>query len=236
MPINPSKWLVKTCPSCSKQFPAPMWRLTRVAKIYCSAKCAKHTVELRCDNCGRSINKPPSAIKTHNFCCRKCARSGQTKNNLGRKRIRVELTCPVCNSTFERQPNQIKHSKVQYCSKSCFYSAHKIYMGGERNPSWRGGMEPYYGNNWETQSRKARDRDSHTCQRCRISESQLHCKLHVHHIISLRTFARDFRRANSLSNLVSLCPSCHKFLEWHRDQMNQFLASWHSKTSPVPQQ
>jgi 5-methylcytosine-specific restriction endonuclease McrA len=192
-------------------------------------------VTITCDWCGKTKQISPSARKEHNFCNRKCCRAWQQANGIvGVPWKLVALTCPVCGKSFQRQQNAVDRSKTSYCSKACFYVAHSPAMGGDKNPAWRGGLEPYYGPNWDRQSREARQRDGHTCQRCGITEVETGEVLHVHHIVPLRTFARDFRKANALHNLVSLCPSCHKFLEWHEDQMTLFLASWRATNQDDP--
>lgn len=64
----------------------------------------------------------------------------------------------------------------------------------------------YYGANWQTQRKQALKRDNFTCQVCgRISKTE---SLHVHHREPFRNFT-SFLEANQLSNLVSLCSSCH---------------------------
>lgn len=214
------------CPTCNKLFIVPDWRLKRAKNTYCSAKCAKYRISLTCDQCGKNIIKAPSAIKDHNFCSRSCSsRWHAIRGQSGNPFSQVSIKCYTCGKEFMRQPNQIKRNKHQYCSKKCFYKAHEINMGGDKNPVWRGGFDPYYGPNWKRQSYEARKRDNFTCQRCGILEDKLSKKLHVHHIKPLREFNRDFKKANAIGNLISLCPGCHTFLEWHPGQLSQLLAS-----------
>jgi DEAD/DEAH box helicase domain-containing protein len=67
-----------------------------------------------------------------------------------------------------------------------------------------------YGPTWKTQRDLARARDGFMCQVCGIPESGT--PHHVHHIKPFRVFdtATD---ANTLNNLTTLCPSCHKRVE-----------------------
>jgi predicted HNH restriction endonuclease len=37
--------------------------------------------------------------------------------------------------------------------------------------------------------------------------------LDVHHIVPFRTFKGDWRKANELSNLITLCRNCHRKAE-----------------------
>ncbi len=72
-----------------------------------------------------------------------------------------------------------------------------------------------YGPNWAAQRRKALERDDFRCQVCGASGGDLH----VHHIRPFRDFDyvrgenENYRYANEIDNLVTLCPSCHQRAE-----------------------
>jgi DEAD/DEAH box helicase domain-containing protein len=87
-----------------------------------------------------------------------------------------------------------------------------------------------YGPNWPAQRDRARARDGYHCQNCGAPEkghvlskagpephrkaeglSKRHAH-HVHHKIPFRAFA-SYQQANQLSNLVTLCPRCHRRAE-----------------------
>jgi transposase len=68
-----------------------------------------------------------------------------------------------------------------------------------------------YGENWYQQRRRARERDSHTCQVCGHTPDADERALDVHHIQPVRTFGSP-EDANTLDNLVTLCRPCHH--EW----------------------
>jgi len=87
---------------------------------------------------------------------------------------------------------------------------------GELHHRWQGGYDPYYGDNWHRQRRRALNRDGNKCQSCEIG-SEKHRKKHgagldVHHIVPLREFDAP-ERANRLENLITLCRNCHNRLE-----------------------
>lgn len=216
------------CGTCGNWLERQPWHARRQRVHYCNAKCQHPPMVVKCDWCGGEKRLPPSALRAHNFCDRRCCRAWQGANGVLAKSSRVTLTCPTCGKQFESQPNQIRRVKTRYCSKHCFYVDHGVMMSGEKNPAWQGGRDPYYGPHWKRQAQVARARDGHRCRWCGVSEKELPRKLQVHHIIPLRAFQRDFQRANALANLVSFCSACHKFLEWHPAQMNRFLASWRS--------
>jgi DEAD/DEAH box helicase domain-containing protein len=67
-----------------------------------------------------------------------------------------------------------------------------------------------YGPTWPRQRDLARARDGFRCQICGVPESdKAH---HVHHKIPFRMF-ESVEQANQLSNLVTLCNSCHRKVE-----------------------
>jgi len=75
-----------------------------------------------------------------------------------------------------------------------------------------------YGPNWEKQRQEALARDGHRCRTCG-AEARPGQGLHVHHIRPFREFGYvpgsndSYLQANRLSNLITLCPSCHRQAE-----------------------
>jgi DEAD/DEAH box helicase domain-containing protein len=67
-----------------------------------------------------------------------------------------------------------------------------------------------YGPDWDNIRFSVLARDSHVCQSCGKQDSIE--DLHVHHKLPIRSFS-NYREANSLDNLVSLCPRCHQRAE-----------------------
>ncbi len=71
-------------------------------------------------------------------------------------------------------------------------------------------VRPDYGPNWPEMRLRARRRDRFTCQHCGVHESQTGREHDVHHRIPFRRFGPgEYLQANDLSNLVTLCRSCH---------------------------
>jgi len=67
-----------------------------------------------------------------------------------------------------------------------------------------------YGPGWPAQRDRARARDRNRCQSCgTLEQSKSH---HVHHKVPFRAF-ESTGQANRLSNLVTLCPRCHRRAE-----------------------
>lgn len=67
-----------------------------------------------------------------------------------------------------------------------------------------------YGPEWNNIRKAVMERDGFECTLCHTKSSV--SALHVHHIQPFRSFA-DKRKANELSNLITLCPDCHRRVE-----------------------
>ena len=67
-----------------------------------------------------------------------------------------------------------------------------------------------YGPDWANIRLRVLERDRHTCALC--SKALPDRGLHVHHKTPLRSYS-SLSEANQLSNLISLCPSCHQRAE-----------------------
>jgi 5-methylcytosine-specific restriction endonuclease McrA len=81
-------------------------------------------------------------------------------------------------------------------------------MRGENNPKWNGGWVDYYGCNWEFQRKQRLKIDDYECWLCGKRQP----RLNVHHQIPF-TKCDDYIEANDLSNLVTLCDTCHCIAE-----------------------
>ena len=89
-------------------------------------------------------------------------------------------------------------------------------MRGEKNPRWNGGWNPYYGPNWESQRKLALKRDNYTCQLCGAKSGQID----VHHQIPFSK-CDNYKEANSLDNLITVCQKCHLLAE--KQEFSSFI-------------
>jgi 5-methylcytosine-specific restriction endonuclease McrA len=205
------------CECCGDAIVMADWRIKKTTSFYCENCFGDSKRRIECDHCGEIMRRYPANIQAYNYCSRQCSGSGihsrvyQSVDDYAGEIVE----CKVCGLDFYLQPNQIGEKSGKYCSRSCFHVAHRDNMKGEKNPSWRGGCSGGYGPNWKQERLACLDRDNYTCQRCGLHEDEQDRSLDVHHIVPLREFDGDFERANKLSNLVALCRTCHKFVEWH---------------------
>lgn len=81
-----------------------------------------------------------------------------------------------------------------------------------------------YGPNWHAAKKACLERDRYTCQKCGHVGRRLpnnRWSVHVHHKRKIAWFANsrtgevDYESANDLSNLVTLCATCHKVADGH---------------------
>jgi hypothetical protein len=203
-----------TCLRCGRPFiPKDLSpsHLARHPPRFCSRACgrrARHArVTLTCRQCGKSFvrKRYMQAWSTERgpFCSSKCYGAWQHINLVGLNRKRVKVPCHVCGAEIEKHPSA--RAVHNFCSRTCFARWRSSEeWSGSNNPAWLGGHAAYRGPNWMRQSASARRRDKDTCQRCSYQARNLS----VHHITPFRLF-KDYREANKLSNLRTLCPLCH---------------------------
>ena len=165
---------------------------------------------VHCTQCGTPIERKRYhvAMTQNPFCGFPCYAVWQSIHNKGKGRKRIRVSCANCGSAVERVPSQVR--TYNFCSRKCFnqWRSHTGAQSGSNNGGWRGGHENYRGPNWKTQRAAASRRDNDTCQRCGIQGTNFP----VHHMRPFRLFA-DYRVANALDNLTTLCPTCHGVAE-----------------------
>lgn len=175
----------------------------------------KKTIPLICEFCGESF-----LVEKHNkgkrkFCSIRCASVSRKGKPTGKKdnslKEKYKISCTNCNKIFLKAPSLHEKHKHHFCSVECmgeYYRNSKMFCG-ENSGTWTGGSVKYYGENWHAQRRKARERDGYICQDCGITEDDYGQELSVHHIKLFRLFD-NYKEANNLGNLVSICEPCHR--------------------------
>ncbi len=171
----------------------------------------KRQVTLKCPICEKTFTVPKHRENSAKYCSKNCL--GKSNGIRGKRdyRRRVKIFCANCGQELEKKPSEV--TTYNFCSVLCMgrYYAESKMFAGENSGTWMGGEMNYYGPNWLNQRRKARERDHYTCQDCGITEEQYGQELSVHHIRLFRDFNGDWKQANQLSNLVSLCEyPCHR--------------------------
>jgi len=184
---------------------------------FCSADClylgrkseGRSETSSSCEWCESSFTHHPS--RDRRFCSQGCHRSWLHGEHLtgddSPLANKVERTCDECGTSFTRQQSRAELNDRDYCSQDCYFENHT----GEDAPNWKGGSL-YYGEGWRDARRRALDRDDYECQDCGLTRDEHYGEfgydLEVHHIEPFRTFD-DATDANQLTNLITLCTTCH---------------------------
>jgi 5-methylcytosine-specific restriction endonuclease McrA len=225
----------RACEECGTHFWVTPWDLANRPARWCSRRCAdigrKAGAQRTCLTCGTTFYVYPSSVRRgrrNDFCSHACKGAGISATTKGRERAPehsaaisrakkgksngkllkepVQVQCEQCGRVWEwagRETNRAK--RTRFCSTGCAYEYFRERP--EATGQYIGGRCFTYGPNWKDQARRARERDEHTCQEC--GKVQMRPRLHVHHVTARRHFNGDWRRANDLHNLVTLCTSCH---------------------------
>ena len=214
------KCTITSCPNCGNDVKS--WKNN--IHTYCSRECEKshsYTTSV-CPECNTTFEHLKSSPRI--YCSRKCSNDNNAKANLGI----VELPPMFCEQCGDEITSN-KYANKRFCSQKCFGEWQSLNITGEAHPLFKGTRHDYYGPNWRTQRRKARKRDSYKCQCCGKTQKQNGRSLDVHHLIPFRDFGyiaginNAYIKANALSNLVSLCKSCHKLAEHGKVPIQPYL-------------
>lgn len=195
-------------------------------RVFCSWDCylASKTLKPKfCKQCGKSYVKGANH-KSSVYCSNECF--------VQSKRVQPHV-CVVCGALFtpiKYKPSIGKFSAYtgrHACSEECAYidkgrrTAKRMAETRDRwigpnNPMWVGSSvrtnKSYRGPDWPAIADRARKRDKYACKNCGMTQqdhlSKWGSSLEVHHIVPFYQFT-DHIKANRLSNLTTLCKSCH---------------------------
>lgn len=174
---------LRNCKHCGDEFSAERRVKGKGRAIYCSMDCRKTDMRAKprnCKSCG------------HLFTPIKMGSQGKY------------VTCQYVTCSEECRLNLISTDEVRRKKIS-------LAFRGSKHPMWQGGHgdvhRGYRGPGWNRIAEEARKRDKYVCQHCGIAQDDCKTKLEVHHIIPFRQNTTE--SSNKLSNLMSLCKSCH---------------------------
>lgn len=193
------------CKVCGKIFPS-----ASASSKYCSDKCRKNAYKCICKRCGKEFT---SSSSYNQYCSDECRN----------KAVVLELTCKVCNKSFE------SYSNTKYCSFKCRelekqkreenktkkitksnykdiveFTVKEIINKGISARDNCGVSKTYYARGFNSDIKtKVQERDKYTCRICGKTNS-----LEVHHIEKVKHGG-----SSDLDNLITLCVSCHRAVD-----------------------
>lgn len=169
------------------------------SKSYIKIKCLKHNYifQTKWENVRRDT-------RPHHVCpyCQE-----EDKNNKYNQN-RTTVKCAYCNKEFIKKNSSLKNSKsgLFFCCREHKDLAQKINAG----ESFKSIRPTHYKNGIGTYRENAFFEYPHQCAVCSWKEDE--DVLEVHHI-------DENRENNNISNLIILCPICHKKLTTHKYQL-----------------
>ena len=221
MPAHRKNFLTDfVCETCGVTFK----RLNGHAYRFCSAKCravklAETDTKIShiCEWCGKEFRSFPS--RTGRFCSKKCASAfgcRQPKPNARRpETMHVERLCKTCGNPYFTNVHQIKSRGSNFCSLECKYIWQSKRLQETGGPNFKGGIsytaKSARGKNWASQKRQVKIRDGGACVICGSVKN-----IDTHHIKAYEDFCGNWKAANDLNNLISLCRVHHRMVESHK--------------------
>lgn len=166
----------------------------------------------QCNYCGDTFEFYPSNKDGHY--CGSCvtAANGLLPENASEPGPRLTVSCEYCDANLERRPKQVAENEHgAFCDQNCFGEWLSTNVVGPDHHQWQGGPNSYSGRWWLVR-RQALQRDNHRCQQCGVPAESLGKNPDVHHIVPVREYD-DQQAAHRLSNVVTLCRSCHRNVE-----------------------
>jgi 5-methylcytosine-specific restriction endonuclease McrA len=149
-------------------------------------------VILECKECKKEFRVSPSRIFTAHYCSTECA---DIHRNDDRKMDKLKRVCPYCGKSFKIY--QCHSDRRKYCSYECKDKAAAYSVPIDNHF--------YTRTFWRKLRKFVLERDGYTCQKCQAKDKILH----VHH--KKRRFVGG---SDTEDNLISLCNSCHKTIEF----------------------
>jgi DNA-directed RNA polymerase subunit RPC12/RpoP len=207
----------RTCAECNEEFYDPKSRRTYCEDCYTGSgsqngnwKGAKERTE--CVRCGREFTYYPS--NKDGVYCPACveAASGLLPDNPAESVEKLSVPCQFCGTVLTRYPSAVESASYGvFCDLDCYGGWLSANVIGEAHHQWNGGVLNY-GEGWWRIRREALQRDGFRCQNCERTKQDLGQNPDVHHLTPVREFEHP-ENAHELENVVSLCRSCHRFVE-----------------------
>lgn len=180
--------------------------------------------------CGKElVIKGKRKFEKRTFYCQKCTPTTFKKGNRPHNRLGKDAwiypNCETCGKKLKRRRTEVYDR--YFCNQKCAGNWKSKNLVGGMIYNWKGGYKPYYGENWRYQRKLCRERDKNTCEECKLTTKILGKNMDVDHKIPFEAFNGNWKKANKLSNLQCLCPSCHsKKTNWQTKFGRLSIKDW----------
>lgn len=169
----------------------------------------RESVTVTCEYCGESEQVKPARAKNYVYCSMDCMSADFADGDYEGK---TTVKCDYCGDTFQEFPNRIERNEHHFCSKECFGDSRSENYRGEDHWLWKGGYEPYYGDDWDEKRLEAIERDNAECWACGLSRDA-HTVVYKKDISVHHVKRNTEGGSNELHNTITVCASCHKGFE-----------------------
>lgn len=227
------------CANCEKQIvrnPSTKRNGEKADKVYCDRKCYnEHRASIRdritgqCKNCATDLSIAITGSASSVYCSMEC--------RVEHKRPEPR-PCVNCKVVFEpirynkTDDRYVWDDSARICSNQClreFYRTNQdrkdkisAAFTGDKHPNWQGGsshhLGRFRGSDWQLLRGKVMKRDKYKCKHCGIGKKEqleLYGRMFsVNHIIPFHQLSGNTVAANKMSNLETLCDSCHTKADW----------------------
>jgi 5-methylcytosine-specific restriction endonuclease McrA len=207
--------VTQTCEACGKTWDVSPSRQRAKHHVYCSPQCRKERSKTprpdytpapntTCAVCEKPIYVTTQRLQEKNYCSTAC--TGKSREQ------RIIINCLQCGKEVWKYPSSIKKAKRHFCSKKCNGRWTSENLVGESSPHFKYGKTTR-GSNWHRQKTLVRLRDGLACQICGKKPKVGEKRFDIHHITPYGEFHGDWKQANQISNLITLCRKCHRRVE-----------------------
>lgn len=198
------------CPTCNKDLDTEYGMKVHHKLVHDESIALEYS---NCNNCGDKFSYY-SSKRVGNYCSTKCTPDPPKYQGEDHPRYNSRKgSCSWCDSNIKIHPSEEEYDN-HFCDSECYSKYKSEQKMGKGNHMYIDGSSErkYYTGSWNRVKNKILERDEHMCYVCEKNSGELGKEPDVHHIIPVRMFANQ-EVAHYKENLLSLCKSCHRFVE-----------------------
>ena len=183
----------------------------------------------QCQNCGKDMLFATHKNRDTKFCCWDCRTEYKRPKPTNCVNCDVWFTAIKVHKKKDGGVRLSGSSSAKTCSDKClneFYRTNEARkekiskaFTGSNHPNWQGGSHKMdkRGAGWQRLRKQVMKRDNYKCCHCGIDRDQQFERygrdFSINHIIPFHQSGNTIK-ANKLSNLETLCDSCHTKADW----------------------